>query len=407
MNRASTRGLRLDRRRGGAAVRPCVALVLDGALSDYPSLVRGCVDAAQQTGRINLFYRGFHGGTLRDEVVAAGPNVAGILVCRMASPENARYLRRQRCPVVLMEQDRIAGLPLVRADNAAIGRMAAEFLLARGHRRFAYWGVAGACYSDQRERSFVEAIRRAGGEFVANRLPPIGADLPQIRRAMKRFLSADRPIAMLVDTTTHARQIVAMCQQLGYVIPEEVAILSGDNDDLLGATIHPSISGIDQNLRRIAYEAVMLMTRLIDGGSAPPEPLLIPPAGVVERQSTDSFAVEDRRLALALNRIRTSAIGGKVGIGEVAHAAGLSRRALQLRFRKRLSRTVQQEITRVRIDHAKHLLATTNLPMPDVAVHSGYESAPVFTRAFRRTTGITPLSFRHGKPARGLAQSEE
>jgi len=402
MNRARNR--RPDRRSPksvATATRWRVLLAADSIVPDYPSMIRGCIDAAQQTGRIEVFYRGFPGGSLRGEVVAAGAGVKGIL-CRSGVPADARFLRQQRCPVVVMEQDPIAGLPLVRADNAAIGRLGAEFLLAKGHRRFGYWGVGGAPYSDQREKGFAEAIHRSGSEWVPCRLPREGAVGPQIVRIQEQWLSSvTRPIAVLVDTTTHARQFVAMCQQLGYAVPEEVAILSCDNDELLCSAIHPSISGIDQNMRRVGYEAAMLMIRLLDGETVPLDPVFIPPAGVVERQSTDAFAVDDRRLALALNRIRTDAAAGKISVRDVAHAAGLGRRALQMRFRDQLGRTVQQEIARVRAAHARRLLLTTELPMSQVAAHCGYESAPVFTRAFRRATGTTPLSYRRQRDGNG------
>ena len=395
MNCARHRRPSRDSRHGtSAATRPRVVLAVDGIVTDYPSIVRGCIDAAQHTGRIEVFYRGFLGGTLRGEVVAAGAGVVGIL-CRTGAPDDVRFLRRQRCPVVLMEREPIARLPLVRADNAAIGRMAAEFLLAKGHRRFGYWGVGGAPYSDQREWAFADDIRRSGSEWVPCRLPPVGAVPAHIRQTLERWLSSvTRPIAVLVDTTTHARQVVTMCQQLGYAVPEEVAILSCDNDELLCSAIHPSISGIDQNMRRVGYEAAMMMIRLLDGETVPLDTVLIPPAGVIERQSTDAFAVDDQRLALALNRIRTDAATGKISVRDVAQAAGLGRRALQMRFRDQLGRTVQQEIARVRIAHARHLLLTTELPMSHVGAHCGYESAPVFTRAFLRATGTTPLSYR-------------
>ncbi len=371
-----------------------MSLLLNSAMPDYASLVRGCVEAAEQTGRIEVFYRGSWSGDISNEITAGGGRVAGIL-CRATAPEHMAYLRRCHRPVVFVEQDHVAGFPSVRADNAAIGRMAAEFLLAKGHRRFGFLGVEGSLYSDEREQAFAEIIHRSGNELISCHLPLGNANRVQTQMPMERWLSSlPRPVAVLADMTTHAREIVALCESFGFAVPEEVAVLSCDNDDLLCATIHPSISGIDQNMWRVGYEATMVMIRLLAGETVPRKPLYILPSGVVERQSTDSFAISDRRLATALNRIRTTAATGKISMEEVARTAGLSRRALQLRFRTVLGRTVQQEIVRVRIDAARRLLLSSHLSMSEVAEHCGYESGPVFTRAFYRETGVTPSAFR-------------
>ena len=106
--------------------------------------------------------------------------------------------------------------------------------------------------------------------------------------------------------------------------------------------------------------------------------------------------VDDRSLAAALNCIRSRATAGRIAVRDIAQAAGLSLHTLQRRFRTRLGRTVQQEIARVRNETAQRLLLTPRLPMTAVAEHSGYESSPVFTRAFCRATGTTPLAFRRG-----------
>ena len=396
MNRTNDHTLTSTPPRPGTAVRrPRVVLVLDATLPDYASLVRGCVEAAEQTGQLEIFYRGLFDRDVAGEIGAGGPRVAGVL-CRTTAP-HLPYLRRCGRPVVLLEQDHAAGFPSVRADNAAIGRMAAEFLLAKGHRRFGYWGVAGALYSDERERAFAEVIRRSGNELFSCHLPPHKTHRRRVQRPMEHWLpSLPRPVAVLTDTTTHAREVVALCEHLGFAVPEEVAVLSCDSDALLCTTIHPSISGIDQNMRQIGYEAAILMSRLLAGETVPCEPHCIPPVGVIERQSTDSFAVDDRSLAAALNCIRSRATAGRIAVRDIAQAAGLSLHTLQRRFRTRLGRTVQQEIARVRNETAQRLLLTTRLPMTAVAEHSGYESSPVFTRAFCRATGTTPLAFRRG-----------
>ena len=59
----------------------------------------------------------------------------------------------------------------------------------------------------------------------------------------------------------------------------------------------------------------------------------------------------------------------------MVRAVPLSRRALEMRFRHALGRTVHAEIQRVHVERARMLLVTTDLPMPKVAQSSGFANA--------------------------------
>ena len=385
-------------RRRKSRSRPRIVIALEDVWADYQQAVLGATDVAAVRGDIEIFYRGQVGGSVRDEVMAAGGDEVSGLICRTLSEDSIRYLHAQHRPVVLIEQEPIDGLPLVRADNAALGHVGATFLLARGHRRLAYWGIPGMYYSDIRQRAFSAAVDEAGAEIFTSHPPRSGSTTGQFHEAMLSWLSdVPKPLAILVDTTSHARQVVSVCRHLNHAIPEEIAILSCDNDELLGASIHPSISGIDQNMRQVGRQTAELIRRLLLGGRTPAGAVLVAPGGVIERESTNAFAVDDPRLVRALSTIRAEALHGKLSVDHVAGTARLSPRALQLKFRNQLGRTVSQEITRVRIEHARSLLLTTNMSVLAVALQCGYESSEVFTRAFRRVTGTTPRAYRRAR----------
>lgn len=129
------------------------------------------------------------------------------------------------------------------------------------------------------------------------------------------------------------------------------------------------------------------------GGPGPSEPVLVGPTRVIERGSTDVLAIDDPQLRAALVFIRRRA-GEGIGVPDVLRHVPISRRALEVRFRRRLGRSIHKEIVRVRLDLAKRLLAETDLPLPDIAVRVGYEHASNLCGVFRRELSATPSEFR-------------
>jgi LacI family transcriptional regulator len=78
----------------------------------------------------------------------------------------------------------------------------------------------------------------------------------------------------------------------------------------------------------------------------------------------------------------------------------VSRRKLELDFARQLRRTPKEEITRVRIERAKLLLAETELAVPLVGERCGFNYPERFTIAFRRSVGLTPMAFRRSMQSR-------
>jgi two-component system response regulator YesN len=78
----------------------------------------------------------------------------------------------------------------------------------------------------------------------------------------------------------------------------------------------------------------------------------------------------------------------------VVAASDRSRRSVEKAFRVELNRSILDEIIRARINQAKHLLETTDLPVADVAARSGFANLNHFFRVFRQRTKMTPRRFR-------------
>ena len=161
------------------------------------------------------------------------------------------------------------------------------------------------------------------------------------------------------------------CRQIGLRIPEDIALLGVDDDDLLCGLAHPPLSSIRTPLERIGYEAGKLLAHLIAGGKDPKRPLLFPPMQVVTRGSTDVLAIADPDLAAAIRFIQQNA-HRRVGIKQLIDQVALSRRSLERKFRKAFKRSPFEELLRVRLQRAKDLLSASDLPMSSVAEQTGF-----------------------------------
>ncbi|MCC5829151.1 MAG: XylR family transcriptional regulator [Phycisphaeraceae bacterium] len=304
------------------------------------------------------------------------------------------------------------GLPSVLPDNRGIGRLAAEHLLERGLERLGFCGFVGHGYSDQRlagAREFADARGVAMRVYPQEELghPQKGsADYYDLERSnlMAWLEGLDKPIGVIGANDMRARHLLAACQWAGIAVPEQVAIIGVDGDEVLCETAVPALSSIGIDFERLGYEAAALLDRLMRGERAPQRPILLPPMGVIERQSTDILAIADPDLAHAVRLIREHASDDDLTIKRVLAEVPVSRRSLERRFREVLGRTPQAEITRIRVEQARRLLARSDLPMPQVAARSGFRSAARLAVVFHRETGQTPTAYRRHHRQSGQRQ---
>lgn len=158
-------------------------------------------------------------------------------------------------------------------------------------------------------------------------------------------------------------------------------------------SLSPPLSSIIPNGLRAGYEAAGLLARLMAGENLGARPVLVPPTGIVTRQSTDVLAVEDKNVARAVRYIREHACEG-ICVDDVVRDSGLSRRLLESRFKSHLNRSPHEEITRVQILRVKELLAHTSLPLSEIADRTGFRYVEYLSAVFKNKTGMPPGHFR-------------
>ena len=311
----------------------------------------------------------------------------------------SRAIRAAGIPAVNTSNRRIqAGSVNVLADDAAIGRLGADHLRQRGFRQLAFCGIEGHPYSAERQAGFVAAARAAGLPCAicpASAPAPDSSDNQWAARTLVPWVQQlPLPIAVMACNDIRAGHVLTACQLVGRRVPEQVAILGVDNDDLICQLTDVPLSSVAPAWDRIGYEAVALLVRLLRGGAPPRTPVRIPPRTVVTRQSTDVLAVADPKVLQALRQIQAAA-GKPLYVEDVARQVGMSRRALERRFRQVLNRSPNEEILQAHLERACHLLAETDLTINEVAAACGFSEPRELTVTCRKRLRLTPTAYRH------------
>lgn len=322
------------------------------------------------------------------------------IIAELYSTDFARKLLRMERPVV----DIAYWLPnlkvsVVDVDHMAVGRMAAEYLSSLGLSHFAFFGSASAEYSKMREAGFREGLADKGHELnVCHREylreAPTTISWKKMESQTRQWLRRlPKPVGLLVCNDVMARSIADICGQLSLHVPDEIALLGVDNDELECLLASPPLSSVAIPAERIGYEAAKKLDQAMSRRKSAVERIFLPPVRVVARQSTDIMTIRDPVVVAALRYIQTHAAEG-INVANVIRSVGVGRRDLERKFQLLLGRSLLQEIRSVRIQLAQQLLVGTDLSMPTVARLSGFSSAHRLTIVFHKLCGVPPTAYR-------------
>jgi len=273
----------------------------------------------------------------------------------------------------------------------------AEHLTGCGFGHFAFYGPSGIRWSETRRLSFQDCLARTGRTVQVFDAPveTAGAAQGSRLRALGAWLQAlPKPVGIMACNDDYAQHLVAACQETGLHIPDQVGLVGVDNDELVCELSTPPLSSVAINFERAGFESARLLDRWMQQGTAPlPARISAPATHVVPRLSTDILAVADPQLLKALRFIRDHA-RENIRVAQVARAGGLSRRALENRFRWELGRSILQEIRRIRVDLIARMLVETELPVSHIAESLGYENLQHIARYFRKEKNMSLVAYR-------------
>ncbi|MGN6625196.1 MAG: substrate-binding domain-containing protein [Tepidisphaeraceae bacterium] len=289
---------------------------------------------------------------------------------------------------------RLAMAPRVRANDARVAEGIGRHLLAGGFRHLAFCGARDDAAVPDSRRIALEAFAHAKGRtlhvFRQRFRPKYEIDEQALLRWLKEL---PKPVGIATWQITIARQVVEACQQLEVAVPEEVGVISWDDDPMLAETLEPAISAAVLPAERLGYEAARLLDRLL-AGETYTEPVLVEPSGVVRvRQSSDTSMIQDRDLRLAVQYIREHA-AEPLKVPDIARAMGVSRKKLEIDFARVLKTTPNDLLTRERLEVAKRLLLESGVSIDRIAAASGLGTSRTLRNLFALHEQMTPGEYR-------------
>ncbi len=373
-----------------------VAVLVETEDSWGCSVIRGIADYSQDHGHWNLLI------DPRDhEQRSALPDLwtGDGIIARIGSRMQLDQIRDRSVPTVNVDTifEGLDGIYDVITDDAERAEIALAHLRDRGFEQFAFFAPPSRQYSPKRGRAFTTAVRQAG--FDCREYKPgyrVGRKIgweEQQRRVNRWLLSLPRPVAVFTVDAHRGRQLAEICYLSGIRVPDEVAILAGDTDELMCDVCTPPLSSVAVAGRRIGYEAATLLAGMMQGETPPHEPYMVPPQGIVSRQSTDILAIDDDMVVRALRFIQAHAFHD-IAVKDILREVPVSRRSLEIQFQHYLGRSPAEEIRRVRLEKGQELLARSEMSIGEIALACGFANATRFGVAFRKRFGLTPLAYR-------------
>jgi LacI family transcriptional regulator len=325
------------------------------------------------------------------------------VIARIETPSIAATVRKLRAPTVDMSAARlIPTLPWVETDDAAIARMAAQHLMERGLRHFAFVGDNNFNWSRWREATFVRIVEEAGFDCSVRHCASIrseqhGSSHERVGAWLARL---PRPVGIMAAYDPLGKLVLDACRHRGIEVPDQAAVLGVDNDEVFCSLAEPSMSSIILDAQRTGHAAAALLDRMMNGEQISGEGHLFAPLGLASRRSTDVLAIEDRDLAQAVRFIREHACDG-IGVKDLLGVVPLSRRVLESRFTKTVGRSPHAEILRVQLNQVKTLLRESGLTLEQVAERTGFAHVEYLSTVFRKKEGIPPSRYRAVHQRRG------
>jgi LacI family transcriptional regulator len=290
------------------------------------------------------------------------------------------------------------GISTVKTDDKIIAEWAADHLLGKGITNFAYCGMRTRAldrWIEIRRDSFCQRIAEHGyrcAVFTGRRYAPRRWDLLQAE--LQQWLAGlAKPVGIMACNDSRGRHLLEACRKLGLNVPDDVAVVGVDDDELMCELAIPPLSSIAQAAEEIGYQAAQLLDHFMRGRRRRPTHITVQPTCLVPRQSTDMVAVDDPIVSGALRFIRQHATE-RIGVPDVVRHLDVSRSTVETRLKQHLGRTVHDEIQRLRLDVARRLVTTSDLPLHVIAERSGFSSIHYMSAVFQRELGHPPGHLR-------------
>lgn len=334
-------------------------------------------------------------------------NYSGI-IARVGTPEMAKTLLQLGVPVVLLDpssgvlQPNVLCAPVISTDTDQIVRMAYDHLRGCGCQNFAFVHSSQKTgWSISRGNAFHKLLISEG--YTCEVFPPQRKKLSwseNIRLLGVWLQSLPPHTGVFAAMDERGRQVIEACHEVGIRVPDDLAVIGVDNDPLLCELSEPTLTSIALNAFGAGIRAASLLHQLMEGAEAAARTIPVAPTHIARRKSTAIGYDNDPIVAVARNFIFTQVSKPQFQIPDIARHCHVSRRLLESRFLHATGKTLLQTVTMIRMEKACTLLRDTLDSVADIGRACGFSDANYFTKAFRKSLGVSPKKYRSDNSAK-------
>ena len=375
-----------------------ILLLTDFSSGYSRNLLKGIVRYSKEVGnwsfqRMPLYYRMLYG---ENGVVEWAKKWQADAIIAQLSDVNIELLNDLNIPIIVQNyRDRNKAVSNLTGDYFNTGVMAAKFFLNRGYHNFAFYGFKGAIWSRERADGYSHEIEKQGYKLAV--LENDNKDREEWsynHTVLGNWLqSLPKPVALFACDDHFALQISETCNVYNINVPDDIAILGVDNDDLLCNISDPPLSSIVLDVENGGYNAGKLLHQLITKEITEPFNIVVNPLIIERRKSTEKYAVSDKNIRTILNYIEKN-YANHLSVEELVKQVPLSRRVLEKKFKEETGESLYQYIQNYRIDQFTRLLITTDYSLFEAALQSGFENYKNVSRIFRKYKSLSPAEYR-------------
>ena len=376
-----------------------ILLLTDFSSGYSRSLLRGIVQYSKEHGpwvfyRMPQYYRELYGD---DGVVRWAKKWKADAIIAQLENIDLDKLNKLKVPIIIQNyRERADKICNITGDYFKTGTMAADFFLGRGFSNFAYYGFKDMVWSRERSDGFKSRIEEAGFHVsilnIQNRKNEQWSyDAIEVSDWL---LSLPKPAALFACDDYFASQITETCKIYNISVPDEIAVLGVDNDDLICNISDPPLSSIVLDVEKGGYQAAGVLHQLMNKEIAQAFDIVIPPLRIESRKSTEKYAVNDKYILQIIDYIKNN-YTRPISITDVMRLVPLSRRMLEKRFKKEMGISIYQYLLNYRIEQFTELIIKTPAPLTELALECGFEDYKNVARIFRKYKGTAPLQYRN------------
>ena len=216
-----------------------------------------------------------------------------------------------------------------------------------------------------------------------------------------------KPIALFCCDDERAIFLSETCKIAGISIPEEIALLGVDNDDLLCNISDPPISSIELDVEGGGYAiGELLHDQMLNGVLPQATNVVISPVRIEQRRSTERYNIQDPYVLKVVQRIESN-YNKDLSVESLLADIPLSRRNFETKFKRELNTSIYQFILNCRCNHLADLLLTTTRSVMDLSIEVGFKDGGNVSRVFKKCKGVSPADYRANNGIYRIVGSKE